>query len=161
MGSSVGIRIPRKYHSRAPIKEGLLNRVLKLAAAVDHDVTISFHLCYGDLGHKHFIEPKDTRLLVDFGNALLQQATRRVDWLHMPVPKSRVDAEYFVELKLGKSELYLGLLHAGDEERTRIRIRTASQFIRPFGIATECRSSEAELGSILEIARRVKGPAPW
>ena len=150
-----------------PIKEGLLNRVLKLAAAVDHDVTMGFHLCYGDLGHKHFLEPKDTRLLVDFGNALLQQATRRVDWLHMPVPISRVDAEYFVplkELKLGKTELYLGLLHAEDEEGTRSRIQMASQFIRPFGIATECglgRSSEAELGSILEIARRVKGPATW
>lgn len=146
-----------------PIKEGLLERVLKLAAAVDEGVELGFHLCYGDMGHKHFVEPKDTALLCEVANAILEGVTRPVDWIHMPVPRSRVDGAYFAPLKkleLGKTELYLGLLHANDEEGTRDRIKAAAQSIKPFGLATECglgRSSQAELESIIEIAKTVTG----
>lgn len=49
----------------SPMKEGLVQRVLKCAGAVGRDVSLGFHLCYGDLGHKHFVEPKDTALLVE------------------------------------------------------------------------------------------------
>lgn len=67
----------------SPLKEGLVERVLKVAAAVHEDVALGFHLCYGDLGHKHFVEPKDTGLLVEIGNAIVKGFTRPVDWLHM------------------------------------------------------------------------------
>ena len=148
----------------APIKEGLLERVMKLAVAVDEGVELGFHLCYGDLGHKHFVEPKDTTLLCEVANGVLESVPRLIDWIHMPVPRSRVDAAYFAPLKnltLGKTELYLGLLHANDEEGTRDRIKTAAEVIAPFGLATECglgRSSQAELESILAIAKTVIGP---
>ena len=142
----------------SPTKQGLVQRILKAAAAVDEGVELGFHLCYGDFGHKHFVEPKDTALLVEIGNAILSGAARQVNWLHMPVPKSRTDTAYFEPLKkleLGSAELYLGLLHPEDEEGTRKRIETASMFVSPFGLATECglgRSSQADLDSILEIA---------
>lgn len=42
----------------SPVKECLVDRALKLAAAVREGVQLGFNLCYGDLGHKHFIEPK-------------------------------------------------------------------------------------------------------
>ena len=144
-----------------PVKEGLIQRVLKAAAAVDQEVELGFHLCYGDFGHKHFVEPTDTALLVEIGNAILKGVQRRVDWLHMPVPKSRTDAAYFTPLKLldlGTTQLYLGLLHPEDEEGTKRRIQTASKYVSKFGIATECglgRSSEVELDSILQIAARL------
>ncbi len=147
----------------SPLKDGLIDRVLKVAAAVHKDVALGFHLCYGDMGHKHFVQPKDTALLVEIGNAIVKGITRPVDWLHMPVPKSRVDADYFSPLKqldIGDTELYLGLLHADDEEGSRERIKAAAKVIAPFGLATECglgRSSQAELDSILEIASRLKG----
>ncbi len=80
------------------VKEGLLERVLRLAAAADDGVALGFHLCYGDLGHRHFVEPKDTAVLVEIGNAILKGATRSVDWMHLLVPKSRVDAAYFAPL---------------------------------------------------------------
>lgn len=102
-----------------PVKDGILQRVLRLAAAVDEGVALSFHLCYGDLGHRHFVEPTDTAVLVEVGNAILKGATRPVDWIHLTVPKSRADAAYFAPLKqleLGTTELYLGLLHPEDEE---------------------------------------------
>ena len=148
----------------SPIKEGLLKRVLKLAAAVDEGVELGFHLCYGDMGHKHFVEPKDTALLVEIANAIFEGVRRPVDWIHMPVPRSRVDAAYFAplkNLKLGKTELYLGLLHANDEEGTRDRIKAAAEVIAPFGLTTECglgRSWQAELESILAVAKTVTGP---
>ena len=148
----------------SPLKEGLVQRVLKVAAAVDEGVELGFHLCYGDFGHKHFVEPGDTALLVDIGNAVVRGTARPVNWLHMPVPKGRTDAAYYAPLKqleIGDTELYLGLLHSDDEEGTRKRIQTASEFISPFGLATECglgRSSQAELDSILEIAARLAGP---
>lgn len=147
----------------SPAKEGLVDRIVRLAAAVHEGVQLGFHLCYGDLGHKHFIEPQDTTLLVDVASMLLCRVERRVDWLHMPVPKSRVDTAYFEPLKglqIGSTELYLGLLHANDEEGTRKSIMAAAEFIKPFGLATECglgRSSQAELDSVLDIAKNVTG----
>lgn len=147
----------------SPAKEGLVDRIVRLAAAMNDGVQLGFHLCYGDFGHKHFIEPQDTTLLVDFASMLLSRVERRVDWLHMPVPESRVDAAYFEPLKdlqMGSTELYLGLLHADDEEGTRKRIMAAAEFIKPFGLATECglgRSSQAELESVLDIAKKVTG----
>ena len=147
-----------------PVKEGILQRVLRLTDAVDDGVAMGFHLCYRDLGHRHFVEPRDTALLVEVGNAILKGAKRSVDWIHLPVPKSRVDAAYFApleQLELADAELYLGLLHADDEDGTRERIKAATEFVRIFGLATECglgRSSLAELDSILEIAERVTGP---
>ena len=148
----------------SPLKQGLVQRVLKVAAAVDGEVQLGFHLCYGDFGHKHFVEPKDMALLVEIGNSLLNGATRQVNWLHMPVPKSRTDETYFAPLKrleLGDTELYLGLLHPEDEEGTKQRIETASRIMAPFGVATECglgRSSQTELDSVLRIAAVVAGP---
>ena len=148
----------------SPLKEGIIERVLRVAAAVKRDVALGFHLCYGDFGHKHFVEPKDTALLVEIGNAIVNGVTRPVDWLHMPVPRSRIDADYFAplaQLDIKETELYLGLLHADDEEGTRSRIKAAAEFIAPFGLATECglgRSSQAELNSILDIAGKLKGP---
>ena len=148
----------------SPTKEGLLHRVLKAAAAVDEGVELGFHLCYGDFGHKHFVEPKDTAMLVEMGNTILRGIERQVHWLHMPVPKNRVDEAYFrplEQLELRGTDVYLGVLHPNDEEGTRKRIETASRFISPFGLATECglgRSSQADLDSILEIAAVLAGP---
>jgi hypothetical protein len=32
----------------APVKEGIIERIQRLAAAVNHGVELGFHLCYGD-----------------------------------------------------------------------------------------------------------------
>ena len=149
----------------SPMKQGLVQRALKIAAAVDEEVQLGFHLCYGDLGHKHFVEPKDMALLVEIGNSLLNGAKRQVNWLHMPVPKSRTDESYFAplrQLELDETQLYLGVLHPGDEEGTKQRIEMASRFVASFGLATECglgRSSPADLDSILDIAAASAGPS--
>jgi hypothetical protein len=73
----------------------------------------------------------------------------------MPVPKDRDDVAYFAPLKgleLGSTSLFLGLVHANDEEGTRKRNQAAGGVdIQTFGVATECgmgRTPVNELDSI-------------
>ena len=147
------------------VKEGVEERLLRLAAAVDEGVELGFHLCYGDIGHKHFVEPKDTSKLREVASAMLEGVRRKIDWIHMPVPKGRNDVGYFEPLKgleFGQTELHLGLLHPDDEESTRKRIHAAKQAgLRSFGVATECgmgREQPENLESIFKIARAVTAP---
>lgn len=151
------------------VMEGLLERHKRLAAAVLPGVQLGFHFCYGDIMHQHFVEPRDTRLLVGMANSILAQTDRPVDWIHMPVPKGRADEDYFAplrELRLppgGETELFLGLVHAHDEEGTRARIRVAQETVPglKFGVATECgmgRTPVDELDSIFQILAAVSAP---
>lgn len=152
----------------SPVMEGVLERIQRVSdiAFIPAEVPLGFHLCYGDLGHKHFVEPEDLGLLVELANNIFERIQPRpVDWVHMPVPKDRDDIAYFEPLrglKMGRdTKLYLGLVHAYDEEGTRRRIRTAKSVVSDFGVATECgmgRTPAEELNSILEISRNVSSP---
>jgi len=48
-----------------PLKSGLTSRLTRLGRAVNEEVQLGFHLCYGDSGHKHFVQPTDTGLSVE------------------------------------------------------------------------------------------------
>jgi hypothetical protein len=82
------------------------------------EVELGLHLCYGDPGHKHVVEPKDTNLMVDFTNKLVATIKHPIAWVHMSVPREREDVAYFAPLKGLKidprTELYLGLVHRTD-----------------------------------------------
>lgn len=125
-----------------PMQE-LPARLVSLGNAVPADVELGFHLCYGDSGHKHFIEPKDTSMLVKVANTIVSGLTRRLDFLHLPVPRSRDDDAYYAplrDLKIGpETELYLGLVHRTDgAEGAARRIAAAKKAHPSFGVATEC-----------------------
>ena len=107
------------------------------------DVQTGLHLCYGDSGHKHFCEPADAGFLARVSAGVLGKTTRPVDWIHMPVPKERDDAEYFAPLAALElptpTRLYLGLVHhTGGREGTARRIEAAARVVSDFGVATEC-----------------------
>ena len=144
-----------------PLLPGLIERAATVAAAVREPVEQGFHLCYGDFGHRHFVEPRDTSMLVDVASGLLGKVERLVQWIHMPVPRSRADREYFEPLRainLGQTELYLGLLHTDGVEETQKRIAAACEFVPSFGVGTECglgRSSEQEFWDFLKVAKIV------
>jgi hypothetical protein len=115
----------------------------RLAAAVPEDVELGFHLCYGDLDAKHFIEPQDLGKAVSLANLIIAASSRAVNWIHMPVPADRDDPAYFAPLKelarAPRMELYLGLVHAqGGAEGTMRRMKAAAAFVNDFGIAAEC-----------------------
>src|SRR5271163_146104 len=110
---------------------------------VPKGVDIGIHLCYGNPGGKHIMEPADLSKLVDFSNRLFPLLERKLDWLHMPVPIARSDDVYFAalpQLKLPQgAEFYLGLVHPGDGiEGARRRIAAGKKFMPKFGVATEC-----------------------
>jgi hypothetical protein len=71
----------------------------RLCAALPTDVELGFHLCYGDFGAKHAIEPKDAGRLVEISNALATAVKRPIAYIHMPVPRARNDDGYFAARK--------------------------------------------------------------
>jgi hypothetical protein len=145
-----------------PLKEGLEERFARLAASVDRGVEMGFLLCYGDKGHRHFVEPKDTGHLVEMANVISRVAPRNVDWIHIPVPKNRTDEPYYAplqELKLRKeTKIYLGLAHPWDFDGTWKRIEMASKILNNFGIASECgmgRTPKDEFEAVMDVLAKV------
>ena len=150
-----------------PVKQGILDRLTHVWAVIPPEVKLGFYLCYGDLRHKHFVEPEDLNLVVELANDIVHtlRGKHDVGWVHMPVPKGRCDAAYFQPLKglrIPESRLYLGLIHAHDEQGTRARIQVAHEvYGRSFGIATECgmgRTPVEDVDSILRILESVTVP---
>jgi len=130
--------------------DGLVARLVALVDAVPADVEAGVHLCYGDAGERHFIEPTDAATLVRYANAVIAASAREISWLHLPVPIERDDEAYFVPLAelAPVAELYLGLVHREDgAEGARRRIAAASAFTPAFGVATECGIGRAPAGS--------------
>ncbi|MEL7977127.1 hypothetical protein AAG589_14780 [Isoptericola sp. F-RaC21] len=124
---------------------GCARRAARVAAHVPEGAELGFHLCYGDVAEKHFVEPADTRHLVEMANALVAAVPRPITWVHLPVPIDRDDVPYVAPLAgLGldeATELYLGLLHHEDGvEGAERRLGAAAQVLgdRVVGVATEC-----------------------
>jgi hypothetical protein len=146
---------------------GVIERAVDQAAHVPVPVEVGFHLCYGDAGEQHFIEPTDTANLVRFTRELVAASPRPIDWIHLPVPIARDDEDYFrplEELQLPEgTELYLGLVHREDGvEGAERRIASARRFAGDFGVATECgcgRAPEEQTRDLLATHRDVS--AAW
>ena len=148
------------------VRAGVVERLLRLARMVPSAVELGFHLCYGDDEHGHFAEPADAGKLVGVANALAATLDRPLNWIHMPVPHDRDDDAYYAplgDLRLPlETELYLGLIHAGDDGAPR-RIAAARQHVEHFGIATECgwgRGGAAAVSGLLELHRELSAPLP-
>ncbi|KAM3066513.1 hypothetical protein ACMFMG_012011 [Clarireedia jacksonii] len=147
-------------HLAMALKDHIIKRILELGNSVDKGVEMGFHFCYGDLGHQHFVQPKNMGLLVDIANKVLEETRNRrsVNWIHMPVPKNRTDREYFQplkDLKIEETELYLGLVHQDDIEGTKTRINAASEFVANFGIGTECGLGRADISELKSASIKV------
>jgi hypothetical protein len=132
----------------------VMARMGRLAAAIPTEVEMGVHLCYGDFGGKHMIEPRDASRMVEIANAMTQRAERPIHYIHMPVPIGRVDDDYFrplAKLELSPhTELYLGLIHAADgEEGALKRGQAASRYVKNYGIATECGISRARKADLV------------
>lgn len=148
-----------------PASDAFTRYQADVTAAIDSvpaDVMLGLHLCYGDLGHKHIIEPPDLEVCVRMANAACKNAGRPIDFFHMPVPRARSDAAYFAplaSLMIGDAQLYLGLIHHTDGVPGALqRAAAARDFRHDFGIATECgfgRRPGATVPALLDIHREV------
>jgi hypothetical protein len=140
-------------------ENGVIERLAGCAAAIPADVQLGFHLCYGDFGHKHFMNPADLAVCVEMSNRLVAASPRAIDWLHVPVPIDRDDDAYFAplrDLQIDQAtELFVGLIHQGDGiEGARRRIAATRRHRDRFGLATECgfgRRDPATVQSLLEL----------
>jgi hypothetical protein len=160
----------------SPLKEGIIDRIIRLVAAIKPDVEVGLHLCYGDVGGKHFVQPKDTGLVVEIAKSVLRDVQHPLSWIHLPVPKDREDIEYFMPLsrlvpelrrpaegegERQETKIFLGLVHPGDKEGTMKRISAAKKVIDKFGVATECgmgRFTREDLKSIVELCANIAVP---
>ena len=139
-----------------------LQAVTRAAGFVPDEVAMGLHLCYGDLGHRHLIEPPDLSNCVSMANAAHAAITRPIDFYHVPVPKDRADDAYFEALsglEIGDGRLYIGLVHHTDGiEGSLARLDVAKRHARNFGVATECgfgRRPRDTIAHLLEIHRAV------
>jgi hypothetical protein len=139
-------------------KTGVIEQLVRLGKHVPVDVELGYHLCYGDAGHKHFVEPKDTAKLVEVANGISAGLTRSLNWISLPVPRERSDEAYFAPLLNlhlhPETELYLGLVHFTDGiEGTQKRIEAAQRVVAQFGVATECGCGRRPSETISELLR--------
>ncbi len=139
-------------------KSMVLGQLGALGDRVPAGVALGYHLCYGDRGHKHFMEPKDTGHLVEVANGIAARLGRALDFLHLPVPRERDDDAYFAPLAglalVPATQLFLGLVHRTDGiEGARRRIAAAERVVTGFGIATECGLGRRPPATIPELLR--------
>ena len=99
--------------------------------------------------------------MVEIARGAGERLRRRMDFLHLPVPKDRVDDGYFAplgDLALATdTTLYLGLIHYADASGDRARIEAARKVMPRFGIATECgwgRTDPARVPGLLAAHRQ-------
>jgi hypothetical protein len=163
VASAVFARLERNEASsygrtKAEMQETFGNILVELGDRVPADIDLLYHLCYGDSGHKHVVEPTDMNDMVEFANRVARQIKRPVQLVHMPVPRNRADDAYFAPLKRLKlnpeTELCLGLVHHTDGvEGTKRRLETAKRHASHFSIATECGFGRRNPATIPELLR--------
>ena len=163
-----GYGAPAEIWYADDVWDATTDRLARHIAAVPADVEVGVHLCYGDVGERHFVEPDDTAHVVRFANLVSAKIDRPLTWLHLPVPIERDDAPYFAPLAslelTNDTELYLGLVHRQDgEEGAERRIFAAQRVLtRPFGVGTECGFGRAPEGTTRGLfGTHQKVALPW
>ena len=132
------------YYDERPAnyKEQILTQLGRIGAGVPADVDLGYHLCYGSPRDEHIVQPKDMGVMVEMSNGIFSHVPRAVQFLHLPVPADRTDDAFFsplADLKLpAETELFLGLVHYGEETDNRARLKAAQKYVRVDGVATEC-----------------------
>ena len=142
----------------------IMARMARICAPVPHGVELGVHLCYGDFGARHFIEPRDAGRMVDVANGLARAITRPLTYIHFPVPVSRTDEAFFTPffgLKLAPgTEIYLGLIHMADGvDGVKTRLAQALKHTRVTGIATECGIARARKPELVSSILRLSADA--
>jgi hypothetical protein len=144
----------------ADYERQIVAELARLGDAVPDAVEVGYHLCYGSPADEHLVMPRDMAVMVGMANGLRQALRRRIDFLHMPVPRDRADAGYFRPLaglrSFEDSDLYLGLIHYDDRAGDLARIGAARAFAERFGVSAECgwgRTDPQRLPGLLESHR--------
>jgi len=143
----------------------ILNHLVYLGERVPQSVELGYHLCYGDYEHlspavrtrSDMRPPTNARGVTTLASSLCAEIHRRVDFIHIPVPRDS-GAAYLAPLAdlhlPPTTELYLGLIHLTDGfAGTQRRIKAARRVVAKFGVATECGWGRRPPDTIPELLR--------
>jgi len=130
--------------------------------AVPMPIELGYHLCYGSPKDEHLVQPKDTAIMVEMIHGILEAVHRPIQFVHLPVPKSRTDAAFYEPLRNlalpASTELLLGLVHLDDDAGNQARLAAARAVAKVDGISTECgwgRGDAARVRRILDAHRQM------
>lgn len=143
-------------------RDQIVDKLVELMNRVPEDAELGLHLCYGDISHKHWKEP-DLGVLAALTNAVVARLRRRLDYVHMPIPRVWTDPARYRGLGDFKTaagtQIFLGLVHLTDGEAgARARIAAAKRHLRSFGVATSCglgRRNPTDIAKLLDLHRAV------
>jgi hypothetical protein len=145
---------------------------------VPAEVPAGMHLCYGDYGHQHFMQPQSLQTQVGLVNAVAAAAQRPLSFVSFTVPQARNDQSYFAplaELATGSdTELYFALVpyHPEDQapgttaeqiEHIDAVLLASSAGARHWGICTECgmgRVDAADVAGLLDLHSEILASSP-
>lgn len=177
------------------VRETIVDGLRRLGEHVPEPAELGYHLCHGDYEHtgnlffrlrgsprSKFVRragdmilrelgrrvagpPKDATAVTEMASALAHAVGRRIDFVHLPVPRDARD-RYFAPLASlalqPGTELYLGLVHYTDGQAgTMRRIEAAQRVVAGFGLATECgwgRRDQDTIRALLELHRDLSAP---
>jgi len=140
---------------------------------VADDVPVGVHLCYGDYGHAHFVQPESLALQVQLLNALTASARRSPAFAAFTVPQGRSDAAYFEPLRELRAdtvtELAFALVpyHPADQspgttaEQAQLidtYLGQSSGGVRNWSVCTECgmgRVDRDDVPQLLDLHREI------
>jgi len=150
--------------------------IAALARCVDQvpsEVPVGLHLCYGDYGHEHFMQPVSLALQVRVVNAVTAAARRLVSFVSFTVPQDQREEGYFAPLAGltadPGTELNFALVpyHPADQATgttgEQIRLIDAALAASPggprdWGICTECgmgRVDRDDVPALLDLHRQI------
>jgi hypothetical protein len=128
-----------------------------LGQGIPDETQLGYHWCYGTWGGWPMVAMEDLALCVRMSNEAVARTGRRVDYVHMPVPR-RPDEGFFAPLAgldIGETAVFLGMVHHTDGiEDFRRRRDLARRYLPRFGVAGVCgygRVDQSELDHVLEV----------
>jgi hypothetical protein len=133
----------RDLASPRGLPERLLASFVTLCAAVPDTMELGFHFCHRDASGREPLVPADAGQVARLLGAIIASCDRDVAFVHIPVPATRPDSSYFEPLAnlalWPQMQVYLGLLHAGDDaEAASARLAAAQAVLRNFGLGVAC-----------------------
>lgn len=112
--------------------------IARLSPRLPAGVRLGIHFCFGTFGGWPAFAPESLGPTVDFANAVVAGAGRRVDWIHIPTLDRSDDAFYapLARLDAKGARVYLGAIH--HMATLPARIAAARKFLPEFGLAAYC-----------------------
>jgi hypothetical protein len=164
------------------VEDGVVERVLSFldSASLPQEVELGFHFCYGDQGHEHFVQPKDTSTIARVMHRLSTGLNRPIQWVHFPVPGDRClddsDTQRYLDPLAAaglvdkwceqETEVYPGTCRENDEDGSQKRAGNIKKWCERqekggsvrWGISAECglgRVKEQDLTGLLNMMAKL------